>query len=100
MELYTKRAFRCDCGGPRLEGRCRLAQGKEANTANLYNQNFSGVYCECARPYPDPEDPDSEDCMIQVTPFHWDSPTGTNTRNHTLKMSHGNEPLKLCTRNE
>jgi len=65
VELYTKRAFRCDCGGPRLVGRCRLAQGKEANTGNQYNQNFSGLYCECARPYPDPEDPDSEDCMIQ-----------------------------------
>ena len=29
-----------------------------------YNQNFSGVYCTCGRPYPDPEDP-VEDEMIQ-----------------------------------
>ena len=29
-----------------------------------YNQNFSGKYCICARPYPDPEDP-VEDEMIQ-----------------------------------
>ena len=43
MELYTKRAFRCDCGGPRLVGRCRLAQGKEANTGNQYNQVTSGL---------------------------------------------------------
>ena len=23
---------------------------------NKYNQNFSGLYCTCHRPYPDPED--------------------------------------------
>ena len=33
-----------------------------------YNQNFSGLYCECHRPYPDPEDPVSTDCMVQVKP--------------------------------
>ena len=31
-----------------------------------YNQNFSGLYCECHRPYPDPEDPVTTDCMVQV----------------------------------
>lgn len=66
IELYTKRAFRCDCGTSRiLAVRCRLDENKlEANTANHYNHNFSGVYCTCARPYPDPEDP-IEDEMIQ-----------------------------------
>lgn len=31
---------------------------------NKYNQNFSGVYCKCHRPYPDP-DSSSNDEMIQ-----------------------------------
>jgi len=29
-----------------------------------YNQNFSGLYCKCARPYPDPED-SVDDLMLQ-----------------------------------
>jgi len=67
VELYTKRQFRCDCGTNRLPGGCKLRGGAKAvqeNTANKYNQNFRGLYCECSRPYPDPEDP-VEDCMIQ-----------------------------------
>lgn len=66
VELYTKRSFRCDCGTARiLAVRCRLDEQKlEANTANSYNQNFSGLYCTCHRPYPDPEDP-VDDEMIQ-----------------------------------
>lgn len=36
----------------------------EDNDLNAYNQNFSGVYCTCQRPYPDPEDT-IEDEMIQ-----------------------------------
>ncbi len=31
-----------------------------------YNQNFSGLYCTCSRPYPDPEDSSPPDQMIQV----------------------------------
>lgn len=34
------------------------------NPENKYNHNFSGAYCTCNRPYPDPENPD-EDEMIQ-----------------------------------
>ena len=64
VELYTKRNFRCDCG-PRLGQACKLLPAKEENVKNVYNQNFSGVYCECSRPYPDPDDP-VEDCMVQV----------------------------------
>lgn len=33
------------------------------NIENKYNQNFYGVYCTCARPYPDPEG--DEDDMLQ-----------------------------------
>ena len=66
MELYTKRNFRCDCGTAKMSRSCRLEPGatRGPNTENRYNQNFSGVYCVCARPYPDPEDP-VEDVMIQ-----------------------------------
>ncbi|XP_059468581.1 putative E3 ubiquitin-protein ligase UBR7 [Neocloeon triangulifer] len=65
VELYTKRAFRCDCGNSKFEHKCRLEPEKEAfNEKNSYNQNFKGVYCTCARPYPDPDD-DVEDEMIQ-----------------------------------
>ncbi|XP_055638651.1 putative E3 ubiquitin-protein ligase UBR7 [Toxorhynchites rutilus septentrionalis] len=66
IELYTKRNFRCDCGGKRMpEARCKLDPLKlEANDENLYNQNFSGLYCICKRPYPDPEDT-TPDEMIQ-----------------------------------
>lgn len=34
------------------------------NVSNSYNQNFSGVYCTCKRPYPDEEDT-INDVMIQ-----------------------------------
>jgi len=70
VELYTKRLFRCDCGTQRLPGKCKLGEqgvdkSKETNNRNKYNQNFKGLYCSCSRPYPDPEYPDNEDCMIQ-----------------------------------
>lgn len=66
FELYTKRDFRCDCGNQKLSGNpCKLFRSKDqSNEKNLYNQNFRGVYCTCARPYPDPDD-DIEDEMIQ-----------------------------------
>lgn len=66
LELYTKRNFRCDCGTKRMPNvRCNLDALKfEENTENLYNQNFSGLYCICHRPYPDPEE-EIEDEMIQ-----------------------------------
>ncbi|CAL1527803.1 unnamed protein product [Lymnaea stagnalis] len=65
-ELYTKRYFRCDCGNEKFGGnQCQLYKDKkELNSQNRYNQNFKGVYCSCARPYPDPED-SIEDEMIQ-----------------------------------
>lgn len=66
IELYTKRNFRCDCGTSKILAiRCKLDPMKpEDNDLNSYNQNFSGVYCTCQRPYPDPEDI-VEDEMIQ-----------------------------------
>lgn len=66
IELYTKRNFRCDCGTSKiLMIRCKLDANKmEDNDKNTYNQNFSGVYCVCHRPYPDELD-HIQDEMIQ-----------------------------------
>ncbi|XP_055309588.1 putative E3 ubiquitin-protein ligase UBR7 [Sitodiplosis mosellana] len=66
VELYTKRNFRCDCGTSKILAiRCKLEANKmEDNDKNTYNQNFSGVYCTCHRPYPDEND-DVQDEMIQ-----------------------------------
>lgn len=45
--------------------RCQLEPIKFGiSEDNKYNQNFSGVYCTCKRPYPDPEDNVVDD-MIQ-----------------------------------
>jgi len=64
IELYTKRNFKCDCGTTKMTRRCKLEPDKQDNTENSYNQNFSGLYCTCHRPYPDPDDP-VDDVMIQ-----------------------------------
>lgn len=66
LELYTKRNFRCDCGNEKFpELTCKLCPDKAGfNCENVYNQNYKGLYCVCARPYPDPED-EVEDEMIQ-----------------------------------
>lgn len=66
IELYTKRKFRCDCGNAKFgDFKCKLDEKKvDYNVSNSYNQNFSGVYCTCKRPYPDEEDTIS-DVMIQ-----------------------------------
>lgn len=66
IELYTKRNFRCDCGtSVILNVTCKLDTHKlDDNGQNKYNHNFSGTYCICKRPYPDPED-DTPDDMIQ-----------------------------------
>ncbi|CAG9822631.1 unnamed protein product [Phaedon cochleariae] len=66
VELYTKRNFRCDCGNGKFPNtECNLLQEKSAvNDLNSYNQNFSGMYCVCHRPFPDAEDPVPDE-MIQ-----------------------------------
>lgn len=67
VELYTKRNFRCDCGNSKFAGirKCTLIAAKDpTNDGNAYNQNFTGLYCVCKRPYPDPED-DVNDEMVQ-----------------------------------
>ncbi|XP_038214511.1 enolase-phosphatase E1 [Zerene cesonia] len=66
IELYTKRNFRCDCGNSKFNSNpCQFTSEKiDLNEENCYNQNFSGIYCVCHRPYPDPEATE-EDEMIQ-----------------------------------
>lgn len=66
VELYTKRNFKCDCGNPKFNSHpCQFTPDKtDLNDENNYNQNFSGVYCVCQRPYPDPESPTDVE-MIQ-----------------------------------
>lgn len=66
IELYTKRNFKCDCGNPKFNSHpCQFTSDKtDLNEENIYNQNFSGLYCTCQRPYPDPE-ATTEDDMIQ-----------------------------------
>uniref|UniRef100_A0A1B0ATL0 UBR-type domain-containing protein n=1 Tax=Glossina palpalis gambiensis TaxID=67801 RepID=A0A1B0ATL0_9MUSC len=78
IELYTKRNFRCDCPTERMAGnRCRLnanlKQPIALNENNIYNQNFQGLYCNCHRPYPDPETTVEEfmlQCVICEDWFH------------------------------
>ncbi|OQR68732.1 putative E3 ubiquitin-protein ligase UBR7-like [Tropilaelaps mercedesae] len=74
-ELYTKRNFRCDCGNSKFPNTsCSLYPAKAAvNSENSYNQNFSGKYCRCSRPYPDPERSDPEEmlqCIVCEDWFH------------------------------
>lgn len=74
FELYTKRAFRCDCGTDKMKkGKCTLNDEKDAaNDQNKYNHNFIGKYCICAQPYPNPEGKDEEmvQCVVCEDWFH------------------------------
>ena len=51
-----------------------VIQGKdEFNVNNSYNQNFTGIYCNCKRPYPDPDDTIDDEmiqCVICEDWFH------------------------------
>ncbi|KAI9221032.1 hypothetical protein BC828DRAFT_382124 [Blastocladiella britannica] len=57
-ELFVKRAFRCDCGTPRMSP-CALTTHdhdhhvvqREVNHDNRYNHNFSARYCVCDSRY-------------------------------------------------
>lgn len=37
----------------------------------MYNQNFDGVYCTCARPYPDPENENNDEMLQCVICEDW-----------------------------
>eukprot|EP00177_Eucheuma_denticulatum_P005325 GFKZ01009679.1.p1 GENE.GFKZ01009679.1~~GFKZ01009679.1.p1 ORF type:complete len:400 (+),score=32.87 GFKZ01009679.1:117-1202(+) len=54
FELYTKRAFRCDCGNSRAKNKCLLYPAKQdLNVGNekSYGHNFDARYCRCDTPY-------------------------------------------------
>lgn len=54
FELYTKRAFRCDCGNKRARNICKLQPDKDdVNVGNerTYSHNFDSRYCRCDREY-------------------------------------------------
>ncbi|KAF8632675.1 hypothetical protein AX17_004807 [Amanita inopinata Kibby_2008] len=52
IELFPKRHFRCDCPTAAISHACTLhTKPEEENAANLYGQNFKGVFCRCGRPY-------------------------------------------------
>lgn len=54
FELYTKRAFRCDCGNKRARNTCLLNPDKDdVNIGNegTYSHNFEGRYCRCDTEY-------------------------------------------------
>ncbi|XP_061751160.1 putative E3 ubiquitin-protein ligase UBR7 isoform X2 [Nerophis ophidion] len=75
FELYTKRNFRCDCGNNKFRDfQCQLIPAKDnENTKNLYSHNFSGCYCTCDRPYPDPDDQVNDEmiqCVVCEDWFH------------------------------
>nr|CAG4638518.1 EOG090X07TK [Cyclestheria hislopi] len=73
IELYTKRNFRCDCGNSKFpKNKCTLNMDKESvNSENQYNHNFSGLYCICNKPYPDPEDLNPDDMVQCVICEDW-----------------------------
>lgn len=73
IELYTKRNFRCDCGNPKFGTQsCTFTPEKtDLNYENRYNQNFSGLYCICHRPYPDPEATEEEEMIQCVVCEDW-----------------------------
>lgn len=43
----------------------------DLNYENRYNQNFSGLYCTCQRPYPDPENADEDEMLQCVVCEDW-----------------------------
>ncbi|KAF9921484.1 hypothetical protein FBU30_008459 [Linnemannia zychae] len=74
VELFTKRAFRCDCGtGKFKEVKCTL-DAKPAgsiNELNQYNHNFLGRFCWCDIQYdPHKEESTMLQCVICEDWFH------------------------------
>ncbi|KDQ16851.1 hypothetical protein BOTBODRAFT_106538 [Botryobasidium botryosum FD-172 SS1] len=53
IELFPKRAFRCDCPTTSLPHACTLhtTATEPENADNTYGQNFKGLFCRCGRTY-------------------------------------------------
>jgi Putative zinc finger in N-recognin (UBR box) len=72
VELYSKRAFRCDCGNGRMSNTCVLDPSKpDSNPDNalVYSHNFAGRYCRCDRGF-DPKLGDMSQCAMCEDWFH------------------------------
>ncbi|SCU83544.1 LAME_0C05556g1_1 [Lachancea meyersii CBS 8951] len=72
IELFTKRAFTCDCGTERQLAKpkkdneywCQLRKNTTQDIpslSNSYGPNFKGYFCDCHKQY----DPESDSTMIQ-----------------------------------
>ena len=63
LELFPKRAFRCDCPTHAIAHACTLHKTpEEVNEGNVYGQNFRGLFCRCGREYNAEEE---KETMIQ-----------------------------------
>lgn len=72
VDLYSKRAFRCDCGNSRMCNRCVLDPEKQIvnnDNMHIYSHNFVGLYCFCNRGF-DPKLGDMFQCVICEDWFH------------------------------
>jgi Putative zinc finger in N-recognin (UBR box) len=72
IELYSKRAFRCDCGNGRMANSCALDSNKAASNPDnelVYSHNFAGRYCRCDRGF-DPKLGDMSQCAMCEDWFH------------------------------
>ncbi|GMF64591.1 unnamed protein product [Phytophthora lilii] len=62
---YLRQAVETDVVGADAGNPCKLEAGKaKTNPRNTYSQNYGGLYCNCHRPYPDPERTTTE-VMVQ-----------------------------------
>ncbi|KAF9905663.1 hypothetical protein EC991_001493 [Linnemannia zychae] len=109
VELFTKRAFRCDCGTVKFKNvKCTLdAKPTGAvNELNQYNHNFLGRFCWCDVQYdPHKEESTMLQCVICEDWFH-DTCIGINphgddfddficrtcTKDHTFLRRYAHHP--------
>ncbi|KAG0271886.1 hypothetical protein BGZ95_000250 [Linnemannia exigua] len=74
VELFTKRAFRCDCGTDKFKNvKCTLDSKPtgSVNELNQYNHNFLGRFCWCDVQYdPHKEESTMLQCVICEDWFH------------------------------
>lgn len=73
VELFDRRAFKCDCGTARMgDETCNIRHDRcPVNTENNYNDNFINIFCFCKADY----DPINEDgtmfqCLLCEDWFH------------------------------
>lgn len=73
VELFNRRAFRCDCGTDRLGGSpCNIRKDTApVNTDNKYNSNYDNVFCICKAVYnPETEEGTMFQCLLCEDWFH------------------------------